>query len=87
MPTTSSEGSWVVDLLLRLDPETRGVELSGLPADVLRAAHPALGSPELAKVLDPALAVERRALIGGPARETVARAAGEARSRWASKEG
>jgi len=69
------------------EAETRGVELSGLPADVLRAAHPALGSPELAKVLDPALAVERRALIGGPARETVARAAAEARSRWALKEG
>jgi argininosuccinate lyase len=64
------------------EAETRGVELSVLPQEVLAAAHPALGSPEVRKALDPALAVERRRLVGGPARETVSRAIAEARAAW-----
>jgi hypothetical protein len=52
---------------------------------VLAAAHPALGSPDVRSALDPALAVERRKLLGGPARATVERAVGEARGRWALK--
>jgi argininosuccinate lyase len=64
------------------EAETRGVELSALPKDVLAAAHPALGSPEVEKALDPALAVERRRLVGGPAREAVSKALVEARAAW-----
>jgi argininosuccinate lyase len=65
------------------EAETRGVELSSLPREVLAAAHPALASPEVEKALDPALAVERRRLVGGPAREAVERAIVEARAAWA----
>jgi argininosuccinate lyase len=65
------------------EAEGRGVELAALPSDVLAAAHPALASPEIAKVLDPALAVERRCLVGGPAKEAVKRALAEARAAWA----
>jgi argininosuccinate lyase len=67
------------------EAEGRGVELSALPSSVLAAAHPALGSPDVRSALDPALAVERRKLLGGPARATVERAVGEARGRWALK--
>jgi argininosuccinate lyase len=66
------------------EAEGRGVELAALPAPVLAAAHPALGSAEVVSVLDPALAVERRRLVGGPAKEAVVRAIGEARAAWAS---
>jgi argininosuccinate lyase len=65
------------------EAESRGVELSALPASVLASAHPALASPDVRQALDPALAVERRKLLGGPARETVTRAIADARARWA----
>jgi argininosuccinate lyase len=48
----------------------RGVELAALTLDELRAAHPAFG-PDLAEWLDPARAVDRRDLVGGPARARV----------------
>jgi argininosuccinate lyase len=67
------------------EAEARGVELSALPSDVLSAAHPALGSPEVLRVLDPALAVERRSLVGGPAKEAVTRAIVEARAAWSGR--
>ncbi|HTR49361.1 MAG TPA: argininosuccinate lyase [Kofleriaceae bacterium] len=48
----------------------RGVELAQLPLDELRAAHAAF-APDVASWLDPARAVDRRAVTGGPAREQV----------------
>jgi argininosuccinate lyase len=48
----------------------RGVELAALSLDELCAAHPAFG-PDLAEWLDPARAVDRRDLVGGPARARV----------------
>jgi argininosuccinate lyase len=48
----------------------RGVELASLPLDELRAAHPAFDE-DVAGWLDPARAVDRRDVIGGPARTRV----------------
>jgi argininosuccinate lyase len=64
------------------EAEARGVQLSGLPPDVLAASAPGLTAAELAEILDPVRAVERRTLIGGPARERVVAAIAEARTRW-----
>ena len=47
-----------------------GVELGALPLDELRAAHPAFAA-DVADWLDPARAVDRRDLPGGPARGRV----------------
>jgi argininosuccinate lyase len=77
------EAHHVVGGLVR-EAETRGTELEKLPADVFKSAHAALEGPELAQVLDPALAVERRSVIGGPARVRVVEAIAEARERWTS---
>src|SRR4051812_1905880 len=48
----------------------RGVELAALSLDELRALHPAFG-PDVSGWLDPARAVDRRDLVGGPARGRV----------------
>jgi argininosuccinate lyase len=48
----------------------RGVELAGLDLATLRAAHPAFEA-DVASWLDPARAVDRRDVIGGPARQRV----------------
>jgi argininosuccinate lyase len=77
------EAHHVVGALVR-EAESRGVQLSDLPADVLRAAHPSLSGEGLSSALDPAAAVERRSLIGGPARATVERAIAHARTRWSA---
>jgi argininosuccinate lyase len=45
-------------------------ELSALSLDELRSAHPAFG-PDISDWLDPARAVDRRDVIGGPARPRV----------------
>jgi argininosuccinate lyase len=50
--------------------ESRSRELAGLSLDELRAAHPAFDA-DVADWLDPARAVDRRDLVGGPARERV----------------
>ncbi len=71
----------VVGHLVR-EAEARGVELGALPADVLFAAHPSLSGEAIGAVLDPAQAVERRDLPGGPAKRRVAEAIAEARIRW-----
>jgi argininosuccinate lyase len=76
------EAHHVVGGLVR-EAELRSVQLGELPADVLRAAHASLVGPELASALDPAAAVERRALIGGPGRERVLSAIDEAERDWA----
>ena len=48
----------------------RGIELAQLPLDELRAAHPVFDE-DVASWLDPARAVDRRDVIGGPARARV----------------
>jgi argininosuccinate lyase len=55
--------------LVRIASERR-VELGALGLDELRAVHPAFG-PDVADWLDPARAVDRRDLPGGPARNRV----------------
>jgi argininosuccinate lyase len=55
--------------LVRLATE-RGVELAALPLDELRAVHPAFAA-DVAEWLDPQRAVDRRDLVGGPARARV----------------
>jgi argininosuccinate lyase len=76
----------VVGGLVR-EAEVRDCQLGELPVSVLESAHPALTGAELASVLDPAAAVERRAIIGGPAKVQVTRAIAEARNYWDSAEG
>jgi argininosuccinate lyase len=76
------EAHHVVGDLVR-SAEERGVQIGGLDASVLAAAHPALSGAELARALDPALAVERRTVVGGPARVRVLEAIADAKQRWA----
>lgn len=75
------EAHHIVGALVR-EAESRNVELAGLPSDVLLTAHPSLTGTELADVLDPASAVERRAVLGGPAKVRVLEAIADARARW-----
>lgn len=75
------EAHHVVGDLVR-QAESRGVQLGELPPEVLRAAHPALGEPEAASALDPVAAVERRRVVGGPAKERVLAEIASARTRW-----
>ena len=74
------EAHHVVGGLVR-EAETRGIELSALPKEVLEAAHSALGTSDAQAALDPVQAVERR-VAGGPARESVRGAIADARARW-----
>jgi argininosuccinate lyase len=55
--------------LVRVASE-RGVELAALDIDTLRAAHAAFDT-DVASWLDPARAVDRRDVVGGPARNRV----------------
>jgi len=75
------EAHRVVGGLVR-EAEQRGVELHEVPRDVLGAAHQSLGDPAVIGVLDPQAAVERRSVMGGPARQRVVEAVAEARHRW-----
>src|SRR5688500_14857124 len=77
------EAHHVVGGLVR-EAETRGVDLAELSADALAAAHPALGTAEAQSAFDPEAAVERRSVVGGPARARVLEAISEARTRWQS---
>jgi argininosuccinate lyase len=63
--------------------EEKGVQIGELDQATLEAAHPALGAPEARVALDPRAAVERRALVGGPAKGRVLVAIDDARRRWA----
>jgi hypothetical protein len=72
----------IVGHLVR-EAEQRGVGLEALPASVLREAHSDLASADALGALVPASAVERRSLIGGPARDRVAEAIVQAGERWA----
>ena len=78
------EAHHIVGALVR-EAEAKGVELGALPDATFAAAHPALASQERAAALDPALAVERRSLVGGPARSAVVAAIADARGRWQTK--
>jgi argininosuccinate lyase len=80
------EAHHVVGGLVR-EAEAAGVELGALPEATLILAHPALASPERAAALDVALAVERRTVLGGPAKATVQSAIADARNRWRSANG
>ncbi|MBN1608557.1 MAG: argininosuccinate lyase [Polyangiaceae bacterium] len=73
----------IVGQLVR-EAEVRGVGLEALPTEVMARAHADLVCPEVREVLAPASAVERRRVHGGPARERVVEAIGEARERWAA---
>jgi argininosuccinate lyase len=77
------EAHHVVGGLVR-EAESRGVQLGELPGDFLRSVHPALEGCELALALDPKAAVERRALVGGPARVRVLAALADAERDWAA---
>jgi argininosuccinate lyase len=55
--------------LVRVATE-RGVELAALPLATLQAAHASFGA-DIAEWLDPGRAVDRRDLVGGPARSRV----------------
>jgi len=75
------EAHHVVGALVR-EAEARSVQLGELPPEVLKAAHASLTGDGLNAALDPAAAVERRSLVGGPAKATVQRAITDARRRW-----
>jgi argininosuccinate lyase len=75
------EAHHVVGAVVRA-AEERGIPIGELSPELLAAAHPALAGPELAAVLDPARAVERRSLVGGPAKARVHEAIADAKRRW-----
>ena len=77
------EAHHIVGGLVR-EAEERAVQLGELPEDILLRAHPALSGDAAREALDPEAAVERRALVGGPARSRVQEAIEEARARWAA---
>lgn len=77
------EAHHIVGGVVRL-AETKDVQIGGLDQAELAAAHPALGKPEARAALDPRAAVERRALVGGPAKARVEEAISEGRKNWAA---
>jgi argininosuccinate lyase len=64
----------------------RGAGLEDLPLEAMRAEHPAFDE-DVYRVLEPEVAVERRAGVGGPARARVAEAIAAARERLAAEPG
>jgi argininosuccinate lyase len=80
------EAHAVVGRLVR-QAEAQGVQLGDLSTQQLQAAHPALARPGARHALDPAAAVERRSVMGGPARRRVVEAISDARERWRSGHG
>jgi argininosuccinate lyase len=64
--------------------EERGVQLGELDETTLEGLHPTLKDPEVGAALDPHQAVERRKLIGGPARVRVLETVESAQLYWAS---
>jgi argininosuccinate lyase len=63
--------------------EELGVQIDELPRAELRAVHPELTDERIAAVFNAEAAVERRQLLGGPAKARVLEAISEARTRWA----
>lgn len=78
------EAHHIVGSLVR-EAETRGVQLGELGQEVLSAHHASLADARVRDALDPKSAVERRKLIGGPAKERVKLAIADARVRWAAR--
>jgi argininosuccinate lyase len=76
------EAHHIVGALVR-EAESRGVQLSHLPREVLSRAHEALQGAGVEAALDPRAAVERRKLIGGPAQVRVVAEVAAARLFWA----
>ncbi|HWO08962.1 MAG TPA: hypothetical protein VNN80_05760, partial [Polyangiaceae bacterium] len=64
--------------------EELGLQLDKLPRAELAAVHPGMTPERIDAVLSVEAAVERRALLGGPARARVLEAVAEARARWAA---
>jgi argininosuccinate lyase len=75
------EAHHVVGGLVR-EAEARGCQLSELPREILLANHPTLVFERILSALDPEKAVERRVLIGGPAKATVVAAIAQAKKDW-----
>ena len=65
--------------------EELGVQLDQLPADEIRAVHAGLSDAHIRDVFSIEAAVERRKLLGGPAKQRVVEAIADARGRWALK--
>jgi argininosuccinate lyase len=80
---TFREAHRVVGGLVR-EAESRHCQLAELPLEILLEASPGLTGPELASALDPVAAVERRQVVGGPARVRVEGAIRAARATWGS---
>jgi argininosuccinate lyase len=79
------EAHHVVGALVRV-AEQQGKQLSELDTTVLEEASKLLANPAVKGALDPSLAIERRALFGGPARQQVENQIVSARKRWADSE-
>jgi argininosuccinate lyase len=62
--------------------EELGLQLDRLPRAELAAIHPGMTEERIDAVFSVEAAVERRSLLGGPARERVLDAIAEARARW-----
>jgi argininosuccinate lyase len=77
------EAHHIVGGLVR-EAELRACQLGELPAELLRAAHVGLEGPEVEQALNPAAAVERRSIVGGPAKSRVLQALELARASWSS---
>lgn len=75
------EAHHIVGGLVR-EAEQRACQLAELPKEVLAAAHASLQGPDVLSALDPVAAVERRQVVGGPAKAQVKRAILAARATW-----
>jgi argininosuccinate lyase len=75
------EAHHVVGGLVR-EAEQRGCQLGELPRKVIDEAYAGLDWDEVRSALDPAAAVERRTVTGGPAKVQVSKALERARILW-----
>ncbi len=64
--------------------EELGVQIDELPMEEIQAVHPGLTPERISAVFSVEAAVERRALVGGPARARVIEAIADARVRWSA---
>ena len=64
------------------EAQQRDCTIQDLPREILTAAHAELASEAATDALDPRKSVERRQLLGGPARARVVEAIKDARDRW-----
>ena len=66
----TAAGVTVPNTKLARDATARGIELASLSPEELRKAHPEFGD-DVSAWLDPARAVDRRDVVGGPARTQI----------------